>query len=384
MTIAITGLGAISAAGGDVPALTQALFAGRSCLRTSADPDLPLAATVPVGAVAGDVPSRQPRTVALGLVAAREALDNARFPLASRLNLGLALGSCTGGMREGGNAFFGAQPAPYSPAYRHQPIGRSALRLAQALGIRGPLTAHAEACASAACAMSEAASWIEQGLCSAVVVVGADALTRLTMAGFTSLQVVDPSGCRPFTSDRAGMSLGEGACAVVLEDADHARRRGAPVRAWLRGWAVNADAYHATAPDPSGQWLEHAVRSALTQAGRSPADIDLVAAHGTGTRDNDASEAAVLARLHPGLVVSSHKGCLGHTLGAAAAFGVASALIALEHQMALPSAGGTSATALSGITIHDHATPARIDTALVTCLAFGGINAALVVSRSQM
>lgn len=379
--IAITGVGAISAAGADRAALADALVAGRSCLATTSDAALPLAAALPVGAVTATLPSGHPRTVALALAAAREALATANLPCSVLATTGLALGSCTGGMREGGSAYFAAaEPGP-DPSYRHQPIGRSALRVAQALHLRGPLTAHAEACASAACALTEAATWIRHGLAPAVVVVGADALTRLTMAGFASLQVVDPNGCRPFIAERAGMSLGEGACAVVLEDGEHARRRGAKISAWLDGWAVAADAHHATAPEPHGTWLAQAIAQALGQAGVTAAELDCVAAHGTGTRDNDAVEAAVLARLQPGIAVSSHKGSIGHTLGAAALFGVAAALTSFARQVRLPSAGVGQGTALPGLGLYAQAQPARIDRALVTCLAFGGVNAALMLRR---
>ncbi len=376
--LAITGVGAISTAGAGVARLRTALLAGRDGLATYTDAALPLAASLPVGRVTVDLPSG-PRGAVLAELAAREALAQAGLPRAA---LGLILGSCTGGMRESEAVYLGQGPGPVAPVYRNQPIGRTLARLRQRLGLRGPGSAHAEACASVACALVEAATWVRGGLVPAVLVVGADPLTRLTMAGFASLQVVDPAGCRPFTTDRAGMSLGEGAVALVIENTEHARRRGATVLGSLLGWGQAADAHHGTAPDPSGTWLERAVREALTD-GDLPSDrVGYVSAHGTGTRDNDASEAAALARIFGAVPVASTKRVVGHTMGAAAGFGVVAALLAVQGAGLSPSAGaeGPTLTEVEVVRVHR---AGRCDAALVTCLAFGGVNAALVLGGAE-
>ena len=379
-SLAITGIGAISAAGLTVAALNETLRSGQSHLACRVDPAFPLAARVPVAMVDWDLIASDngPRVAVLAERAAREALSMSGVP---RAELGLSLGSCTGGMHGSEAQYLVHGPGPVNEVYREQPVGRTAARIAQRLGLRGPVTAHAEACASTAGAVIEAMNWLRAGIVPAVVVVGADALTRLTMAGFQSLQVIDPQGCRPFSLERAGMSLGEGAVALVIEDAAYARRRGARVLAHLLGWGLAADAHHATAPHPTGQWLGVAIDEALKDAGASPAAVSCVAAHGTGTRDNDACEAQVLAQRFGRIPVSSNKRHIGHTMGAAAGFGLASAVLAVCDQVVLPTAQWEG-TPIEDIDVVVETRASVVDTALVTCLAFGGVNAALVVGRA--
>ena len=381
-SLAITGIGAISAAGLTVSALNESLRSGRSHLACRTDASFPLAARVPVAMVDWDLITGDngPRVAVLAERAAREALLMSGIP---GDELGLSLGSCTGGMHGSESQYLahGPGPRPIEEVYREQPVGRTVARLAQRLGIRGPITAHAEACASTAGAVIEAMNWLRAGLVPAVVVVGADALTRLTMAGFQSLQVIDPQGCRPFSLERAGMSLGEGAVAVVIEDEAHARRRGARILAHLLGWGLAADAHHATAPHPTGQWLGVAIDEALADAGASPTAVSFVAAHGTGTRDNDACEAQVLAQRFGHIPVSSNKRHIGHTMGAAAGFGLASAVLAVCDQVVLPTAQWEG-TPIQDIEVVIETRAAVVETALVTCLAFGGVNAALLVGRA--
>jgi 3-oxoacyl-(acyl-carrier-protein) synthase len=379
--VAITGIGALSAAGDGLAALEAALIAGRPGLERGTDPALPLAQLLPVGAVQTGLPAHEPRTVALALHAGAAALADAGHP--DPTDIGLALGSCTGGLRGGEAVYLDHGPQAVGPGYRHQPVGRSAVRIAQRLRLRGPLTAHAEACASAANALAEALLWIRAGLAAQVLVIGADALTRLTMAGFHSLRIVDPDGCRPFTHERAGMSLGEGACAFVLEDPRHARRRNARIHACVLGCGLTADAHHATAPDPSGRWLEQAIRTALAEAQVEPAGIGFIAAHGTATRDNDGHEAATLNRLFGQVPAASHKRCLGHTLGAAAAFGVAAAALSVRAGVLLPNRAPPGATGLADLDLADVARARAPGLALTTCLAFGGVNAACVIGGAE-
>jgi 3-oxoacyl-[acyl-carrier-protein] synthase II len=376
--IAITGLGAISAHGNGWAALATALAEGRDGLAMHATP--PLAARFPVAAVTATLP-RGPRTLALARTAATEALRMAG--LGASDHLGLVLGSCTGGMANSEAAYLHLGTDACVPAYRNQIIGSTAARLAKRLGVGGPVSAHAEACASAACALAEAVQWIRSGLVPVVVVVGADALTRTTLGGFASLQVIDPRGCQPFTNERAGMSLGEGAVALVLEHPEHARRRGAAVQAELLGWGLAADGHHGTAPEPGGIYLEQTIRAALADADLDPARIDAVSAHGTGTQDNDAVEAATLGRIFGERIpVFSSKRCCGHTMGAAATFGVAAAITALRHQELPPSAGAHLGTPMNGIDVVRERRAARLRHVLVTSLAFGGVDAALVVGNA--
>lgn len=372
MTLVVTGLGAVCAHGAGVAAFEDAVWAGRCGLATADDADLPLAARLPVGRVTVPLPRLGGRTTSLALLAGREALGGARLPEAA-----LLVGTTTGGMRASEAAYL-ADPALSAHAYAAQPAHATARLLAARLGLHGPQATHSEACAAAACALGEAQDWLRLGLCEAALVVGSDALTRLTTAGFASLQVVDPAGCRPFTAERAGMNLGEGAAALLLETEAHARARGARPLGRLTGWGLAADAHHATAPHPEGTYLEAALRAALTSAGRS--GVDWVHAHGTGTRDNDAVEAATIGRVLGAVPFSGTKRVTGHTMGAAGLFGVVAACRALSRQELPVSAGTELGTPLGAVV--RASMPGRIDAAAVTCLAFGGVNAALIVERA--
>lgn len=203
----ITGLGSVCAHGAGIPAFHHALASGSSGLSTFSDAALPLASRLPVGRVTVPLPPYA-RTTALALCAAREALGGARLREAA-----LLVGTTTGGMLASEAAYL-ANPHGPQTAYAAQPAHSITELLARRLGFAGPLSTHAEACAAGACALAEAAEWLRQGLCGAALVVGSDSLTRLTMAGFNALQVADPAGCRPFTIERSGMSLGEGAAAL--------------------------------------------------------------------------------------------------------------------------------------------------------------------------
>lgn len=365
-------MGSVCAHGAGIPVLHHALAEGRSGLSTFTAESLPLAARLPVGRVTVPLPPYA-RTTALALVAAREALAGARLRDAA-----LLVGTTTGGMLASEAAYLAHPPGPQA-AYAAQPAHSITELLARRLGLGGPLSTHAEACAAGACALAEAAEWLRHGLCGAALVVGSDVLTRLTMAGFNALQVADPAGCRPFTVERSGMSLGEGAAAVLVERADHAHARGARPLARLLGWGIAADAHHQTAPEPDGRYLERALRTALTHAQVPAAAVDWIHAHGTGTRDNDRTEAAALARVCGTVPVSSSKRVTGHTLGAAALFGTVAACLALRHGQRFPSAGACAGTRMSEIDVVSALQTVPVRHVAVTCLAFGGIDAALLL-----
>ena len=373
--LAITGLGCIAAPGRGLAAQRAALAAGACGLERRRDPRLPLAATLPTGSVTTALDPTRGRTLALALVAAEDALRDAGLER-PRTTVGISLGTCTGGIRESEVAYLAA-PTTSHEVYRHQEAHRVTDAVAAATGLRGPRATHSVACASAACALAEAAEWIRTGLVPAVLVVGADALCRLTMAGFHSLKVVDPEGCRPLTAERGGMSLGEAGAAVLLEDPDHARQRGARVHASLLGWGLRADAYHATAPQPDGSMLQAAIRAALDDAGDDA--VAYVCAHGTGTRDNDACETAALAACLGRVPTASSKRCYGHTMGAAAAVELVGCCLALAADTAWPSAGAEDATPLDTVDVVVSPRPLGGDLVCSTSLAFGGVNAAIVI-----
>ncbi|MDA3960833.1 MAG: beta-ketoacyl synthase N-terminal-like domain-containing protein [Planctomycetota bacterium] len=378
--LAITGLGIIAAPGRGLDINRAALGSASRHLACYADPRLPLAAELPVGRVTSVLPTPTPRTAALAHCAISDALTDAA--LTDRSACALLLGTCTGGMPESEAAYL-AQPEQVHAAFAQQEAHRVTARLAQQLGCHGPRSTHSVACASAACALAEAAEWIRQGLCPSAVVVGADALCRLTMAGFHSLKVVDPAGCRPLTEERSGMTLGEGAAALVIEHPEHARARGARIRASLLGWGLRSDAYHATAPDPDGSQLQQAIAAALTDAELSAQDVAYACAHGTGTRDNDHCETAALAASFGTLPCASSKGSYGHCMGAAAAVEAVGSCLAIEAGTAWASAGASEGTPLTCVDVVTTPRPLAGDVICSTSLAFGGVNAALLFGGAE-
>ena len=221
-----------------------------------------------------------------------------------------------------------------------------ARRLKERWGVGGPCLAVSTACSSSGKAFSAARRMIESGACDAVVVGGADAYTRTVVEGFHSLEALSPSLCRPLSPDRDGINLGEGAAFFIMRrDGGVARKDEAAV--FLAGVGESSDAYHLTAPDPSGQGAEDAMRRALADAALSPRDIDFINLHGTGTVYNDSMECAAVERvfgrradaqaggsLADGLAVEafSTKRMTGHCLGAAGAIEAALSWIRLRKR----------------------------------------------------
>lgn len=379
--LAITGLGCISAIGAGLAAQRRALTHGTCGLRTLRDAHLPLAERLPVGRVGGGFVHFPSRTTGLAVAAGREAL--AALPRANRAACAVVVGTSVAGLSESERDFLTGDRVSSFPSYRRQQSHRLGRVLAEALGCGGPQSTHTVACASAATAIAEAAELVRSGVVPLALAVGADALSRLTMAGFASLQLVDARGCQPLTSERGGMSLGEGAAALLIEDAEHARLRATQPLASLLGWGLRADGHHATSPDPSGSQLERAVRDALGDAGLAPTAVGYASAHGTGTLDNDPCELAVLARIFGAVPTASCKRTYGHTLGASAALEAVASCLALIDQQLWPSAGADLGTPLSGVEVVRSVRPAALEAVCSTTLAFAGVNAALIFGRAE-
>lgn len=219
-----------------------------------------------------------------------------------------------------------------------------------------PAVCVTNACSSGSDAIGVASFWIRNGCCDLVIAGGCDSLSAIPYSGFSALGVYSDDPCKPFAEDRDGLTLGEGAGILILETAESLRVRGISRSLAVLGYGSNCDAYHLTAPDPSGDGLRRAVLSALTEAGVSPSQITAINPHGTATRDNDAVEQQVLGELFPASRILPTKDKTGHTLGAA---GAIEAVFAAE----LARDGGT---------------------VLSTSLAFGGSNAALVIGSADL
>jgi 3-oxoacyl-[acyl-carrier-protein] synthase-1 len=271
----------------------------------------------------------------------------------------------------------GALPASVRYATAHN-FSALAAFVRRATLLHGPALTISTACSSSAKVFAAAARWIAAGLCDAAVVGGADSLCGTTMYGFNALQLVSPGPCRPFDASRDGLSLGEGAGFALLE-----RAPARSARLVLAGYGESVDAYHMSAPHPEGCGAALAMLAALESSGRAASDVDCVQAHGTATRNNDAVEArAIAAVVGGGTPVTSIKGFVGHTLGAAGIVGAVAALLSLEDGFIPGTVNTTAIDPACGADIQLETVERPVDTVLVNALGFGGNNASLVFARA--
>ncbi|MDD8025046.1 MAG: beta-ketoacyl-[acyl-carrier-protein] synthase family protein [Acidobacteriota bacterium] len=387
----VTGLGCLAAGGAGLETVWAGMLAGRvACgppVRFAAAPNR-RSPVFEIGAGSW-TPSRlapgpdSDRTLCLEflLIALEEALGRAGLrpdDLRGR-RIGVCLGT-TVGCTLNDEAFYRAYKKgerPGLPAIRRFLDSNPAVFLAGALDLRGPVSTIANACASGTDAIGQAAAWIAEGLCEAAIAGGVDELSRIPYLGFSSLLNTSASPCRPFDAGRDGLNLGEGAGILILESRAEAGRRGASPLAVVGGYGCSADAYHVTAPHPDGAGLERALRQAL--AGRDPAAISFVNAHGTATVPNDAVEGQVLARVFgPGVTVVGTKGYTGHALGAAGGLEAVFTVQGLGEGVLPATAGFQDADPACLVVPTRQATEARHTFAVSTSLAFGGGNAAVL------
>jgi len=370
----VVGLGAVGAFGRGVPALLEALRAGRRPLAPLTLFDFAAEAAPPiVGEVAGvpDDPER-PRTHVLALEAAREALRGATRPPDA-----VVLGVTTGGISTTERLLAAGEQAP--ERYRLHGAGTVAETLAHELGCRGPVLTVATACSSGAVALKIALELIRAGRARNVLAGGADALCRLTVHGFHLLQLIDPHGPRPLDRDRRGMAVAEAAAMLLLTAADTPP---AGALAELRGGGLTCDAHHPSQPLPSGEGARCAMERALLDAGAVPAEVDYVNLHGTGTMGNDAAEAAAIRALWTAPPpLSSTKGLTGHPLAAAGAVEAAISVLALHEGFLPPNVGLEHPDPALGLDPLRAPLAAEPRLVLSNSFGFGGNNAVLAFGR---
>jgi len=384
----VTGCGVVSPFGPGVAALWDALVAGRCAIAPIAGfsaGDLVPHAAAEVRGIATEDPDR---AGAFAVLAAGEALAAAALDpgTVDPTRLGVVLGTTCGGMRlfEAWDAA-AAAGAPAPAGLAQVPYFAPGVRLARAFGCRGPVATTQLACASGTAAIALAAGWVSAGRADVVLAGGTDLLTRFLVAGFNCLRATAEEA-RPFDRDRRGLVLGEGAAVLVIEGADHAARRGARARAAILGAGAAGDAVHMTAPDREGGGAARAMLAALAEAGVTPAAVDFVSAHGTGTPYNDAMEAAALRHVFgaTGPPVHSVKGAVGHTLGAAGALEAVVCVEAMATGLIPPTVGlVTVDPACAGLDlVRGEPRRRRVGVALSTSSGFAGANAAVVLGAA--
>jgi len=326
---------------------------------------------------------RMSRSDKLAIIAAAEAIDEARVPLDRAV---VSTGTSTGGLFEGEEFFFRRLTRGNGPPSRvlQQPTSGPSDAVARAFNVGGGVISNATACASAGAAIGIAADYLRSHHADAAIAGGSDALCRLTYSGFNVLQAVDARPCAPFSSQRKGITLGEGAAYIVLERWDDAIARGAKPIAELCGYGATCDAHHPTAPHEEGRGAEAAMRGALADAGWNGDRVDYVNAHGTGTLLNDSAETkAIIAAIGADVPVSSTKSYFGHTLGASGAVEAVITILALAHQIAPPTLRLDDPAPDCTLDYIPHTPrPMKIDAALSNTFGFGGSNVSLLFKRA--
>jgi 3-oxoacyl-[acyl-carrier-protein] synthase II len=250
----------------------------------------------------------------------------------------------------------------------------------EAFGLSAPCQVIANACASGTNAIGHAFDCIRSGRYERVLTGGYDAISELVFVGFDSLQASTPERCRPFDGERTGLVLGEGAAILLLENFGSAQARGATILAEIIGYGISTDNHHLTQPNPSGIGPRQAMEGALQSAGIAAREIDYVNAHGTATPFNDASEGKAIAELFDDVAVSSTKGMMGHSLGAAGAIEAILSLLALQNQFMPPNInfrGGDAGLDLN--IVANSSRPGRVRTVLSNSFGFGGTNASVII-----
>ena len=409
--VVVTGMGMVTGLGNDVASTWSALVAGRSAVRTIASFD-PSRLTSQIAAEVHDLDAsrildrkeirRTDRYIQLGLVAAREALDQAGLParfegeLAERT--GVILGTGLGGvgtLTDGVTANALRGPDRISPFLIPMGIANiGAGMVAIQFGMTGPNFTVVSACATGGHALGESSEIIRRGDADIMVAGGTEAgIFEPLVGGFAAMRALstrndDPAAAsRPFDTGRDGFVIGEGAGVVILEALEHAEARGAAILAELVGYGATADASHITLPAPGGIGAVRAARRALEKAGLSPADIDHVNAHATSTSEGDKAELQAIRSIFGDdvgrVAITANKSMLGHTLGAAGAIEAIATIMAIREGCVPPTINLDSPDPeAEGLDLTPNLAASReIRAALSNSFGFGGQNTALIFAR---
>jgi nodulation protein E len=400
--VAVTGVGVISSIGNNTSEFWQSLQQGRSGIGPlqAIDPALlrfPNAAEVRNFAPSEHFDEKEisllDRFAQLGVVAAREAIAQAGIAWTQPLRESTAIvtGSCVGGQTTEDEGFVNLYrnniPRVNPFTIPRTMANAAASRISLETGVVGPTYTISTACSSSNHAIGQAFWMVRSGAVEMAIAGGSEAFFSLGfLKAWEAMRVVSPDTCRPFSKDRRGLILGEGAAVLVLEPLEAARARAAAILGELVGFGMSSDAFHITQPSSDG--AARAMRAALADAELAPEAVGYINAHGTATVANDATETTAIRQVFGahanGLAVSSTKSMHGHTLGAAGAIEGAATLLALRHGILPPTANFTEPDPACNLdVIPNTARPAAVEFALSNSFAFGGLNAVLAFRRAE-
>jgi 3-oxoacyl-[acyl-carrier-protein] synthase II len=399
--VVVTGIGAVTPLGLDRENTWQALLAGKSGVGPITAFDarhLPtrIAAEVKGFDPTDHFPAKRIRRMArfsqFAVVAARQALADAGLAVgeADADRVGVVVNAAVAGfdtVEAATRGLLAAEPsAPSSYFVPSYLTNMPACEIAIDIGATGPVNASALACASGLYALLDARRLILCGEADVVVCGGTDAaITPAMFAGLVAMGALserndDPTGAsRPFCADRDGFVFGEGAVVMVLESAEHARRRGAGPYAVVAGGALTSDAFHVSAPRPGGAQAAGAIRQAVQRSGLRPDAVDYICAHGTSTKINDRTETeairSALGEAADRVAVSAPKSMLGHLIGAAGALGAMVCALAIRERIVPPTINLRRPDPECDLDyVPDRARPMPVRAALTNAFGFGGQN----------
>jgi 3-oxoacyl-[acyl-carrier-protein] synthase II len=345
---------------------------------------------------------RLDRYAQFAVASAKLALDDAQFEYSREKpqdRVGVSFGTALGGVCKAEDQYIRylkKGPRGVQPTLAVQVFGGSAhSNIAIDFGFRGVGTTNSNSCASGTVSVGEALRYIRDDFADVIVAGGAEApLTTITVGAFDIIKTMsrwsgDPAlACRPFDLLRDGFVMGEGATSLIVEELEHARARGAPIYAEVLGYSLNNDAFHMTAPLPTGDSCIRAMRDALADARLAPAQIDYINAHASSTQLNDGAETLSIKQVfgeHAHRIpVSGTKGYYAHPLGATGAIEAALCALALDRQWIPPTINYQNPDPACDLdVVPNHGRKAQLNYIMSNSFGFGGINACVVLGKVQ-
>lgn len=404
--VVVTGMGVISPVGSGIEAFWDGITRGQSGARSMDRHDLndyptriaaPVTDFDPLQYFDRKEARHMDRFVQLGVVAAQNAWDDAHLEQFDSERTGVLVGTGIGGMEtltEQHALLLNRGPSRVSPFFIPKMIGNMASgQIAIRLKLNGPNETVVTACASSGHAVGDGMRAIQHGEADVMLVGGTEAvLIPIAFAGFCAMKAMstrndDPAhASRPFDKERDGFVMGEGAGFLVLEELDHAVRRGARIYAEIVGYGRSSDAFHVVEPHPEGRGARLAMQRALSDAKLAPTAVDYINAHGTSTPKGDLAETMAIKEVFEDhaykLAVSSTKSSTGHLLGAAGAVELIASILAIQHQVAPPTINLESPDPDCDLNyVPNVPQPRRIRVIMSNAFGFGGQNASLIAAE---
>lgn len=389
----VTGLGIISAIGIGINETLDSLNGlksgiGRLSLFSSIHDHIPVAevwhSNEELAAMAGvdREKGKYSRNALLALIAAQQVFQNREEKKTDNRNTGIVLATTVGGMDLNERYYRSLLQEDTYKDYIHVFDSADCTeKVAVRYGIDNYVTTISTACSSSANAIMLGSRLIRNNKLERALVGGTDALTRFTLNGFLALEILSPTGCRPFDRNRNGLTIGEGAAMLLLESEEAADPKS--VICEITGYANVNEAYHQTASSPEGTGALMAMEKAIDNAGLKPCDISYINAHGTGTEVNDLAEGTAIDALFKDHIpaISSTKAFTGHTLGAAGAMEAVLSSLAINHQILLPGLNFKTPMQELTFTPLQKTVHAGVNHVVSNSFGFGGNNTSLVFSK---